>query len=121
MNGRDEYVREILWTAEFSEFYDQLPAKVQMKFDYVLLIVKTEQLISTKFIKHLSGTELYEMRVSVGTNEYRTIIFTMDHSNVMLATQIILLNAFIKKSTKDYQKQIKIAETILTQISHEED
>ena len=44
---------------------------------------------------------------STHINEYRTVIFTMDNENVMLATKIILLNAFLKKSTKDYKKQIK--------------
>lgn len=61
------------------------------------------------------------MRVSIGSNEYRTIMFTMDNDNVMLATEITLLNAFMKKSSKDYQKQIKIAENILKSISYEED
>lgn len=52
---------------------------------------------------------------------YRTVMFTMDNENVMLATEITLLNAFMKKSTRDYQKQIRIAENILERISHEED
>ena len=69
----------------------------------------------------MENTDLYEMRVSVGGNEYRTIMFTMDNENVMLATEITLLNAFLKKSTKDYQRQIKLAENILNTISHEED
>ena len=34
-------------------------------------------------------TDLYEMRVSVGGNEYRTIMFTMDNRNVVLATKIM--------------------------------
>lgn len=61
------------------------------------------------------------MRVSVGNNEYRTIMFTMDNENMILATEITLLNAFLKKSTKDYQKQIKLAKNILNKIGYEED
>lgn len=53
------------------------------------------------------------MRVSIGSNEYRTIIFALDHDNLIEATSIILLNAFLKKDKKDYRKQIKIAESIL--------
>lgn len=53
------------------------------------------------------------MRVSVGTNEYRTILFTMDSNNVINATKIVLLNGFLKKSTKDYKKQVAIAQKIL--------
>lgn len=115
------HIRNIYWTVEFTQFYNRLTDKVKTKFDYVLGIVKMERVISTKFVKHLENTDLYEMRVSIGGNEYRTIMFTMDNDNVMLATEIILLNAFIKKSTKDYQKQIRLAENILNKISHEED
>lgn len=115
------HIRKVYWTVEFTQFYNELSDKVKVKFDYVLEIVKTERVISTKFVKHLEGTDLYEMRVSVGGNEYRTIMFTMDNENVMLATEITLLNAFLKKSTKDYRKQIKLAENILNNISHEED
>lgn len=64
-------------------------------------------------LKHLNGTDLYEMRVSVGTNEYRTVLFAVNHSNIILATKILVLNAFLKKSTKDYDKQIKKAIKIL--------
>ncbi len=45
----------------------------------------------------------------------------MDNENVMQATEIILLNAFMKKSTKDYQKQIRLAENILNKLRYEED
>ncbi|MCM1030770.1 MAG: type II toxin-antitoxin system RelE/ParE family toxin [Oscillibacter sp.] len=121
MKENEAYIREIFWTVEFSEFYNKLPDKVRTKFDYVLSVVKSERVISTKFVKHLVTTDLYEMRVSLGGNEYRTIMFTTDNENIMLATEIILLNAFMKKSTKDYQKQIKLAENILKRISHEED
>ena len=43
-----------------------------------------------------------------------------------IAKQIIAetcpnLNAFLKKSTKDYQKQINLAESILNRISNEGD
>lgn len=116
-----KYIRNVFWTDEFTEFYKGLPDKVRTKFDYVISVVKTESIVSTKFVKHLENTDLYEMRVSLGNNEYRTIMFTMDNKNVILATEIILLNAFQKKSTKDYQKQIKIAENILKRISYEED
>lgn len=68
-------------------------------------------------MKHLEGTDLYEMRVSVGHNEYRTILFAIDNQNVILSTRIILLNGFLKKATKDYQRQIEKAERILNSLS----
>ena len=60
------YVRKVYWTSEFSNFYEGLSEKVKLKFDYVLSVVKSEKVISTKFVKHLEDTNLYEMRVSVG-------------------------------------------------------
>jgi hypothetical protein len=72
--------------------------------------------IPTKFIKHLQNTNLYEMRVSIGPNEYRTIIFAIDHINLIQSTKIILLNGFLKKSSKDYKKKIEEANKILNEI-----
>ncbi len=45
--------------------------------------------------------------------EYRTILFAIDKANVIEATKIILLNGFLKKSNKDYRKQIEIAQSII--------
>lgn len=73
--------------------------------------------VPTKFVKHLQNTDLYEMRVSIGTNEYRTVLFAMDNSNFIEATKIILLNGFLKKSEKDYRKQIDIARKILDNLT----
>ena len=70
-------------------------------------------MITTKFIKRLVNTDLYEMRISVGTNEYRTVLFAVDNSNIILSTKIFVLNAFLKKSSKDYQKEIDRAVKIL--------
>lgn len=108
-----KYVRTIFKTPEFDEFYASLPRLVQAKMDYVMNVVAIVYNVSTKFVKHLENTDLYEMRVSVGTNEYRTVLFAIDHDNVIEAKNVILLNGFLKKDNKDYRKQIKIAETIL--------
>lgn len=121
MEKEQAFLRNVYWTLEFKQFYENLPEKVKLKYNYVIGIVRTERIISTKFVKRLENTDLYEMRVSLGNNEYRTILFTMDNANVVLAKEITLLNAFLKKSTKDYKNQIRIAENILNKISHEED
>lgn len=115
MDTAKKHIRELYFSDEFLEFYNSLPYKVKTKFDYVLQLVRHEHIISTKFVKHLSSTDLYEMRVSVGNNEYRTILFAIDHDNIIESTQILILNCFQKKSTKDYTRQIKIAEDILKQ------
>ncbi len=107
-------IRIIFRTPEFDAFYNLLPSKVKEKFEYVFNVVQSVRNVSTKFVKHLqSAKDLYEMRISVGTNEYRTILFAIDHDNVIESTRIILLNGFLKKSTKDYKKQIEIAHKIL--------
>ena len=60
-------MRELYFSNEFWEFYNEQSEKVKTKFDYVIAI---------------------------------------DHNNIMNASKIFLLNAFLKKSTKDYKKQI---------------
>ncbi len=106
-------MRELIFSEEFEEFYYKQQDKVQRKFDYVLSIVREVEVISTKFVKHLENTDLYEMRISVGPNEYRTILLGIDHDNIIESTRILLLNAFMKKSTNDYKRQIEKALKIL--------
>ena len=84
-----------------------------MKFEHVFNVIQTVYALPIKFVKRLVNTDLYEMRVSVGTNEYRTVLFAIDHDNIIQSTRVILLNGFLKKSEKDYPKQIEIAKKIL--------
>ena len=109
-------IRTVYKTPQFEVFYNSLPVKVQVKFKYVIDVFTTVYDVSTKFVKHLHDTDLYEMRISVGTNEYRTILFAIDKPNIIEATKVILLNGFLKKSSKDYRKQIEIALSILNDL-----
>lgn len=108
-----QYIRTIYRTPEYDAFYASLPTKTQLKFDYVINIISTIYNVPVKFIKHLENTDLYEMRVSVGTNEYRTVLLALDHDNVIESTSIILLNGFLKKDNNDYRKQVDKAMSIL--------
>lgn len=110
---KDSDIRELYFSEEFLEFYNTLENRIKTKFEHTMDIIRTEYILSTKFVKHLDGTDLYEMRVSVSTNEYRTILFAVDDDNIILSKRILLLNGFLKKSTKDYSRQIKIAKRIL--------
>lgn len=112
----EQYVRIVYKTLEFEAFYSSLPSKTQTKFDYVINVIATIYNLPTKFVKHLENTDLYEMRVLVGTNEYRTVLFAIDHDNVIEAKSIILLNAFLKKDNRDYRKQVEIALSILNNL-----
>mgnify|MGYP003292692433 CR=1 FL=1 len=105
-------MRIMIRSNEFDEFYNSLPANVQNKVKYAMNIIAELRVINTKLVKKLVDTDFYELRISVG-NEYRVILFTIDHENFIESEQILLLNGFIKKSTKDYKKEIKKAEQIL--------
>ena len=111
-----QYVRSVFKTPEFEAFYATLQPRIQDKFDYVINVIATIYNLPVKFVKHLENTDLYEMRVSVGSNEYRTVLFAIDNNNVIEARNIILLNAFLKKDNKEYRKQIKIANSILNNL-----
>lgn len=102
-------LREVETTPEFDAFYEALDSNVQEKFKWGITIIESVKVLSVKLVKKLTNTPLYEMRISCGTNEYRTVLFTIDDRNVILATKVVLLNGFLKKSTKDYDKQIKKA------------
>ena len=110
---KDSGIRELYFSDEFTEFYEKLQDKVKAKFEHTMDIIRTEYVLNTKFVKHLENTDLYEMRVFVNFNEYRTILFAVDNDNIILSKRILLLNGFLKKSTKDYSKQIKVAKQIL--------
>ena len=96
----------------FDAFYKSLNDKVQEKIDYVLSVMTELRVVNTKFVKRLEGTEFYEMRISI-RNEYRVILFTIDEDNFISANNVLLLNGFLKRSTKDYKPQISLARNIL--------
>ena len=95
-------------TTAFDSFYNSLNNRAKNKVDYVFEHIRTEKNVSTKFVKNLTNTDFYEMRISVD-NEYRVILFAIDDDNFINANEIVLLNGFVKKSTADYEKQITIA------------
>lgn len=109
-------MRNIIRTPEFDEFYNSLDDKIQAKIDHALVVLDTIRVINTKLVKKLSGTQFYELRISA-QNEYRVILLCCDNDNFINATNILFLNGFMKKSTKDYNKQIKIAESIIENLN----
>ncbi|MFI3322356.1 MAG: type II toxin-antitoxin system RelE/ParE family toxin [Rikenellaceae bacterium] len=105
-------MRTVIRSNEFDDFYEGLTSKVRDKLEYAISILIEQKVVNSKLVKKLVGSDLYELRISVG-NEYRVILLTIDHDNLIEATQLILLNGFIKKSTKDYKRQIEKANNIL--------
>ena len=112
-------MRKLIRSTEFDEFYCSLPANVQIKVKYALNIVAEIRVVSSKLVKKLIDTEFYELRVKMN-NEYRVILFTIDHDNIIESSQILLLNGFIKKSTKDYKSEINKAKHIIESLQDEE-
>lgn len=98
--------REILIYGDyFWEFYQKLPAKVQEKIEYVFDLVRYEERVPVKFLKHMESTDgLYEMRVQVGNNIYRIFCF-FDAERI-----VVVLHGFQKKSQKTPKKEITLAE-----------
>ena len=115
-NNKMADIRVIYKSAEFELFYNGLNNNVKLKFEHVFNVIQTVYAIPVKFVKRLVDTDLYEMRVSVGSNEYRTVLFAIDHDNIIESSRILLLNGFLKKSEKDYKKQIFIAKKILEEL-----
>ena len=108
-------MRNIVLTNEFLDYYNSLPDKVKTKYDYVMQIIKSQYVVSEKFVKHLENTGFYEARISVESNAYRTIIFTVDSQSFMESKVVLLLNSFLKKSSNQYSSEIEKAESILKQ------
>lgn len=113
-------MRTIFRTEEFNEFYDSLADNVKEKVRYLLQIMTEIKVVNTKVVKKLVDTDFYELRISVG-NEYRVILFTVDHENIVQADKLLLLNGFVKKSTNDYRKEIEKAQHILNRYYDEKE
>ena len=105
-------MRTLVRTEEFDVFYASLDDKVQQKVDYALNVLSTLKVVNTKLDKKLQRSDFYELRISTG-NEYRVIMFTIDSESLVEATQVLLLNGFMKKSSKDYRKETEKATRIL--------
>lgn len=105
-------------SVEFDSFYFSLPERIQEKINYALNIIAEIRVVNKKIVKKLAGTDFYELRVSFA-NEYRIIIFTIDNDNFIEAQRILLLNGFVKKSTKDYKRELNKAIRILNNLNDE--
>lgn len=108
-----EAIRNILFSEEFELYYNNLKSRIKEKYNYALNIIRTQRVVNKKFVKHLENTDFYELRISISTDEYRTIIFSVDNESFIESNTVILLNSFLKKNTKQYKSEIKTAEKII--------
>ena len=116
----NEDIRETFHSEEYDQYYNSLDEKIKVKYDYVESIIKTQYVVNKKFVKNLEGTEFYEARVSVGTNEYRTIVFAIDSQSFIESKSVLFLNSFRKKDTKQYKSEIEIARQIMNKYIEED-
>lgn len=89
----------------FEAFVETLEEEVERKIDYGLQLLKTQERLSAKIVKHV-GDGLYELRTEWDGNIYR-VFFIFDNDNV-----VVLFNGFQKKSQKTPQNEIKKAQRI---------
>lgn len=79
-----------------------LTEKEQEKIQYGLLLLKTQERLSSKFVKFIRD-ELYELRTEYNSNIYR-VFFIFDEGWI-----VVLFNGFQKKTQKTPNNEIEKA------------
>ncbi|HPW66916.1 MAG TPA: type II toxin-antitoxin system RelE/ParE family toxin [Salinivirgaceae bacterium] len=83
----------------FEAFMAELEESVQEKIHYCLLLLKTQERLSTKFVKFIRE-ELFELRIEYKSNIYR-LFFIFDEGQI-----VVLFNGFQKKTQKTPKQEI---------------
>lgn len=83
----------------YKDFFDTLNKGAQEKVLYGLLMLKTQDRLSTKYVKSIQDS-LFELRIEWQSNTYR-IFFCFDGGQI-----VILFNGFQKKTQKTPDKEI---------------
>ena len=86
----------------FDDFLKSLSEKEREKVDYGLVLLKTQDRLPVKFVKHIKEG-LYELRTEYNGNIYR-VFFIFDDGNI-----VVLLNGFQKKTQKTPESEIELA------------
>ncbi len=99
-------MREIhIYKRYFLDFYQNQEEDVKEKIDYALMLLKTQNRISAKFVK-LIEDGIFELRAEYKNNIYR-IFFIFDNGNI-----VVLFNGFQKKTQKTPRNEIEMAKRI---------
>ena len=94
--------RIIAYKDYFNAFFAALDTGTQDKVLYVLMLLRTQDRLPTKFIKAIRDG-LFEVRVEYNGNIYR-IFFIFDGNKI-----VVLFNGFQKKTQKTPANEIKKA------------
>ena len=112
-------MREIDITEKCLEFIVNQNERVGLKFFQLIEVMTEIKVVNANFLKKLQSTPFYELRIKAG-NEYRIIIFAIDHMNFAECKKAVCLYGFQKKGTKDYKKAIQHSEKIVEDYLKEE-
>ena len=94
--------RIITYGGYFERFMETLTEKEQEKIQYGLLLLKSQERLSKKFVRYIQE-KLYELRTEYNGNIYR-VFFIFDEDRI-----VVLFNGFQKKSEKTPKEQIEKA------------
>jgi putative addiction module killer protein len=86
----------------FEAFMETLSEKEQQKIHYGLDLLKTQDRVSMKFVKHIRDG-LYELRTEYSGNIYR-VFFVFDGGHI-----VVLFNGFHKKTQQTPKIEIEKA------------
>ena len=94
--------RIVVFGKYFGEFLDGLTPKEREKVDYGLVLLKTQDRLPSKFVKHIRDG-LYELRTEYNSNIYR-VFFIFDEDCI-----VVLFNGFQKKAQRTPANEISKA------------
>lgn len=89
----------------FVEFINSIREVEARKVFYVIDMLKTQERLSEKFVKHLEDG-IYELRAEHGGNIFR-VLFIFDEGNIVL-----LFNGFQKKTQKTPRQEIELSKRL---------
>ena len=114
---KEKFVRNIFYYKNYYlDFYATLNPEVRKKFNWTLQLISEIDRVPEKYFSHMTGSSgLFEIRVEVGSNIYRTFSF-FDEGKL-----IVLINGFIKKTRKTPKSEIELAEILKKQYFDEKD
>ena len=86
----------------FERFMEGLTTKEQQKVKYGLLLLKSQDKVSGRFVKYIREG-IYELRTTYNGNTYR-VFFIFDDGNI-----VVLFNGFQKKTQKTPENEVDLA------------
>jgi len=98
------FYRKISGECPVKDFMDSLPDKVARKIGWVLDLAESLERVPAHYFCKLADTDnIWEFRIKLGSNIYRVFAFMDGH-------QIVVTNAFVKKTQKIPVREIQEAQ-----------